>query len=61
MAKLSLYLCKNCIKDLEDYNPYVDEDGNAISIEDMEITEVDKKDCMNYTVDGEFLNLKEER
>ena len=58
MKKLKLNLCKNCIEDLKNYNPYVDKDGRLIMIEELDITEVPTEECINYTDEnGTFINL----
>lgn len=43
-------LCKGCIDDLEDYNPYVDANGETISIDRIIIHEVDQKHCNNTII-----------
>lgn len=50
--KMKVHLCKNCIESLKEYNPY---------IVPIEIEEVPEEKCDNYTVDGKFVNLKEDK
>ena len=58
MKKLKLNLCKNCIEDLKNYNPYVDKDGRPIMIEELDITEVSTEEYINYTDEnGKFIHL----
>lgn len=57
MKKLHVCLCKKCVKDLQEYNPWVDKDGMPLSIDDLEIEEVEKGRCVNYTdASGQFVN-----
>ena len=46
---LKVHLCKNCIEELKEYNPYTTE---------IEIEEVPVEKCDNYTVNGVFVNLE---
>ena len=57
MKKLKINLCENCAKELKNYNPYVDENGEIIPIEHIEINIVSQEKCDNYTVNGKFVNL----
>ena len=59
MKKLKVKLCKGCIEDLKHYNPYIDENGNPVSIDELDIEEVSMKKCENYTVNGIFVNMEE--
>lgn len=53
MTKNIVFLCKNCIKDLEQYNPYVGP---------IKIKEVSLEKCDNYTDEkGYFTNLRRNR
>ena len=53
MKKIIVFRCKGCIKDLKEYNPYVDENGNSISIKDIYCIKVSQKDCENT----DFVNM----
>ena len=57
MKKIKINLCKNCAKQLKEYNPYIDKNGDTIPIEDIEINIVPIEQCDNYTVNGIFVNL----
>lgn len=48
MEPMKVYLCKRCIEELKDYNPY---------IVPVEITEVSIMKCDNYTIGGEFITV----
>lgn len=50
MSKLNL--CKNCIEDLKEYNPYVDKNGNTIPITQLDIKEVSKQCCDNFKINA---------
>lgn len=53
MTENMIFLCKNCIKDLEQYNPYVGP---------IKIKEVSLEKCDNYTDErGNFINLRKNR
>lgn len=58
MIKKTLHLCKGCIEDLKEYNPYIDDNGNTIPIEDMEIIETDIKHCENTNLFKKSKNKK---
>lgn len=45
-----LCLCKGCIDDLDEYNPYVDDDGKQIPRENIETIEVSQKLCYNTLI-----------
>lgn len=49
MKQLVVYLCEGCMEMLNEYNPYIDKDGNEIPIEDLEIIQVDVDECDNTT------------
>ena len=57
---MRINLCKKCKEELNDYNPYVNEEGNMIPISELEINIVSEKKCDNYTLNGKFVNLKGE-
>lgn len=46
--KLTVHLCEGCINNLKEYNPYVDENGNEIPMEELEIKKVSQEKCDNY-------------
>lgn len=47
----TINLCKGCIEDLSQHNPYIDKKGNTIPIDDLQINVVtDIKDCDNYKI-----------
>lgn len=47
--KLFLELCKNCIDDLKEYNPYVHADKKTpVSLDEMVLIEVSSEDCNNF-------------
>ena len=54
---MKINLCENCRKELENYNPYVDENGSTIPVNELEINIVPEDKCDNYTIDGKFVNL----
>ena len=56
---MKINLCESCKKELEHYNPYIDENGNPVSTNELEINIVPEEKCDNYTINGEFINLKE--
>ena len=45
---LVVFRCKNCIKDLKEYNPYVYPNGKAVPLSKIEIIEVEKEFCENF-------------
>lgn len=55
---MKINLCKKCRKELEKYNPYVDENGNTIPIEELKINIVPEDKCDNYSINGKFVNLE---
>lgn len=44
---LVVFRCEECIKDLEEYNPYVYENEDEIPLDKIEIIKVDKHMCEN--------------
>lgn len=47
----TINLCKGCIEDLSQHNPYIDKKGNTIPIDDLQINVVTNiKDCDNYKI-----------
>lgn len=46
MKKWKVCLCANCIKDLDDYYPYV------VPRDQLDITEVPEAECDNKLLDG---------
>ena len=46
MTKWKVCLCANCIKDLDDYYPYV------VPRSQLDITEVPEKECDNKNLEG---------
>jgi hypothetical protein len=47
---IKIKLCKGCINDLKDYNPYIDDKGRTIPLDELDIIEVNLKDCDNYKI-----------
>ena len=45
--ELLVFRCKNCIKELKGYNPYVDASGNSIPLNKIEVIEVNEEFCEN--------------
>lgn len=43
-------LCKGCIKDLEEYNPYVDSEGHTIPLNRILVKEVPQSQCENTII-----------
>ena len=42
-------LCQGCVDDLQEYNPYIDECGNTIPVEKLDILLVHTiEECDNY-------------
>lgn len=57
MKKLHVCLCSECAQDLKTYNPYVDESGKPLSLDEIEVEEVIREKCKNYTdATGRFVN-----
>lgn len=56
MNKLHVCLCSYCINDLKNYNPYVDKNNIPLSLDQIEIEEVNMEKCYNCTINGEFVN-----
>lgn len=51
MCKRIIKLCRGCVEALNDYNPYVDDTGQTIPIEELQIVIVDKiQRCDNYKI-----------
>lgn len=44
----TINLCKGCIEDLKEYNPYVDDNGVLIPLNELTINEVPLEQCDNY-------------
>lgn len=44
----TINLCKGCIEDLKEYNPYVDDNGVTLPLNELTINEVPIKQCDNY-------------
>lgn len=44
----TINLCKGCIEDLKDYNPYVDDNEVSIPLNELNINEVPLEKCDNY-------------
>lgn len=44
---LVVFRCENCIKDLQEHNPYVYPNGKTIPLKRIEAIEVDRKHCEN--------------
>lgn len=44
---LVVFRCEDCIKNLEEYNPYVYETGEEIPLDKIEVIKVDKQLCEN--------------
>lgn len=44
---LVISLCSGCLQDLQEYNPYIDSQGNRIPLERIIIVPVSQKECEN--------------
>ncbi len=51
---LVVFRCEDCIKDLEEYNPYVYKTGKKIPLEKIEAIKVDKYMCENNELNMHF-------
>lgn len=49
-----VFRCEDCIKDLQEYNPYVYENGEIIPLEKIEVIKVDKYMCENNALNMHF-------
>lgn len=45
---MKIRLCKGCIDQLREYNPYIDDNGSTIPIDKLDIEVVPLKECDNY-------------
>ena len=45
--KFPTKLCKGCIEELQNYNPYIYDDGSQIPLENLVITTVKIPECVN--------------
>lgn len=46
----TINLCKGCIEDLKEYNPYIDDNGVTLSLNELTINEVPLEQCDNYLI-----------
>ena len=49
-----VFRCEGCIKDLQEYNPYVYKNGETIPLEKIEVIKVDKYMCENNELNMHF-------
>lgn len=49
-----VFRCEDCIKDLQEYNPYVYKNGETIPLEKIEVIKVDKYMCENNELNMHF-------
>lgn len=49
-----VFRCEDCIKDLQEYNPYAYENGETIPLEKIEVIKVDKYMCENNALNMHF-------
>lgn len=49
-----VFRCEECIKDLQEYNPYVYENGETIPLEKIEVIKVDMHLCENNALNMHF-------
>lgn len=49
-----VFRCEGCIKDLQEYNPYVYKNGETIPLEKIEVIKVDKDMCENNELNMHF-------
>ena len=49
-----VFRCEDCIKELQEYNPYVYENGEMIPLEKIEVIKVDKYMCENNALNMHF-------
>lgn len=49
-----VFRCEDCIKDLQEYNPYVYKNGETIPLEKIEVIKVDKDMCENNELNMHF-------
>ena len=54
--KLFVELCKECIDNLKEHNPYTHEDNSPVSLDEMILIKVDVKDCNNHNKNLEIKN-----
>ena len=47
--KIKIKLCEGCKLDLEEYNPYIDENKKTIPLSNIEVEVVDVENCNNTT------------
>lgn len=47
---IEIPLCKGCIEDLQEYNPYIDSEGRDIPLERIHPIEVDIEHCENTII-----------
>ena len=46
--RYKIHLCKGCINELNEYNPYIDDKGNTIPVNQLDIEVVSKEQCDNF-------------
>lgn len=56
---ISVCLCENCIKALQEYNPYVDYQGKQIPISNIVIKSVGQNNCENTRIVKQFKEVEE--
>ena len=49
-----VFRCEDCIKDLQEYNPYLYKNGETIPLEKIEVIKVDKYMCENNALNMHF-------
>lgn len=59
--KVVVFRCKNCIEDLKEYNPYINENGEGIPLENVICIEVPYEKCENTTFELTPILLNKER
>lgn len=55
---IKIHLCQNCVNQLKEYNPYIDDKGNIIPVNKLNIEIVSKEKCDNFKL-TKTKNIKE--